>query len=91
VLHYNQVSSFFAWGLALAQIPFIVNFFWSLKHGKATEANAWQATTLEWSGGRVAPRTRQLQGAPGGLPRPVRVQRAGRPEGLHAAEREGVT
>jgi len=49
VLHYNAWSSFSAWALALAQIPFIINFFWSLKHGAATEANAWQATTLEWS------------------------------------------
>jgi cytochrome c oxidase subunit 1 len=49
VLHYNRVSSFSAWALALAQIPFIINFFWSLKHGAKTEANAWQATTLEWA------------------------------------------
>jgi cytochrome c oxidase subunit 1 len=49
VLHYNKLSSFGAWGLALAQIPFIVNFFWSLKHGAKTEPNAWHATTLEWS------------------------------------------
>jgi len=49
VLYYNKLSSFGAWGLALAQIPFIINFFWSRKHGKPTEANAWQATTLEWS------------------------------------------
>jgi cytochrome c oxidase subunit 1 len=49
VLHYNKLSSFGAWGLALAQIPFIINFFWSRKHGKPAEANAWHATTLEWS------------------------------------------
>jgi cytochrome c oxidase subunit 1 len=49
VLHYNQWSSFSAWALALAQIPFIINFFWSMKHGKPAETNAWQATTLEWS------------------------------------------
>jgi cytochrome c oxidase subunit 1 len=49
VTHYNQWSSFSAWALALAQIPFIINFFWSMKHGAKTEANAWQATTLEWS------------------------------------------
>jgi cytochrome c oxidase subunit 1 len=33
VLHYNQWSSYSAWALAVAQIPFIINFFWSLKHG----------------------------------------------------------
>jgi cytochrome c oxidase subunit I len=49
VMHYNKVSSFGAWGLALAQIPFIINFFMSLKRGEKAEANAWHATTLEWS------------------------------------------
>ena len=49
VLHYNRMSSYSAWALALAQIPFIINFFWSLKHGAKTEPNAWQATTLEWA------------------------------------------
>jgi cytochrome c oxidase subunit 1 len=35
--------------LGLAQIPFIFNFFWSIKHGKRVESdNPWQATTLEW-------------------------------------------
>jgi hypothetical protein len=27
VLHYNRMSSYSAWALALAQIPFIINFF----------------------------------------------------------------
>jgi cytochrome c oxidase subunit 1 len=36
-------------GLALAQIPFIVNLFWSIKNGKlANSDNPWHATTLEW-------------------------------------------
>jgi cytochrome c oxidase subunit 1 len=35
--------------LALAQIPFIVNFFWSIRHGeKVTSDNPWEATTLDW-------------------------------------------
>jgi cytochrome c oxidase subunit 1 len=49
VLHYNRMSSYSAWALAIAQIPFIINFFWSMKHGAKTESNAWQATTLEWA------------------------------------------
>ncbi|MCL4788588.1 MAG: cbb3-type cytochrome c oxidase subunit I [Verrucomicrobia bacterium] len=40
------------WGavfLALVQIPFIINVFWSIKHGKkVTSDNPWNATTLEW-------------------------------------------
>jgi cytochrome c oxidase subunit 1 len=40
------------WGavcLALVQIPFIINLFWSIKNGrKVTSDNPWNATTLEW-------------------------------------------
>ncbi|MEI6193144.1 MAG: cbb3-type cytochrome c oxidase subunit I [Verrucomicrobiota bacterium] len=35
--------------LGLAQIPFIINVFWSIKHGeKVKNDNPWDATTLEW-------------------------------------------
>jgi cytochrome c oxidase subunit I len=40
------------WGamcLGLAQIPFIINVFWSIKHGeKVKNDNPWDATTLDW-------------------------------------------
>ncbi len=49
VLQWNVVSSWGAWALALFQIPFIFNFFWSIWRGKPTDANPWHATTLEWS------------------------------------------
>jgi cytochrome c oxidase subunit 1 len=32
--------------MGLAQIPFIINFFWSIKHGKKVNDNPWEATTL---------------------------------------------
>jgi len=35
--------------LGLAQIPFVINFFWSLFAGKVAEENPWQANTLEWT------------------------------------------
>jgi cytochrome c oxidase subunit 1 len=35
--------------LGIAQLFFIVNFFWSLKRGAKTAANPWEATTLEWT------------------------------------------
>ncbi len=35
-------------GLGLAQIPFVINFFWSLFAGKKAEQNPWKANTLEW-------------------------------------------
>jgi cytochrome c oxidase subunit 1 len=44
----NRMTSWSAWGLALAQIPFIVNFFMSLKNGEKAGRNPWHATTLEW-------------------------------------------
>src|SRR5438309_2725035 len=45
----NRHISWAAWCLGLAQIPFIINFFVSLKKGKPVASdNPWGATTLEW-------------------------------------------
>jgi cytochrome c oxidase subunit 1 len=45
----NSFISIAAWMLALSQLPFIINFFYSITHGKKVESdNPWQATTLEW-------------------------------------------
>ncbi len=49
VLHLNKIISYSAWGLALAQIPFILNFFLSLRKPKTVGANPWNATTIEWA------------------------------------------
>jgi len=35
--------------LAVSQIPFVANFFWSLFAGKKAEENPWRANTLEWA------------------------------------------
>ncbi len=48
LLKWNVVISMAAWTLFLFQIPFIINFFWSLKAGKRVDKNPWGATTLEW-------------------------------------------
>jgi cytochrome c oxidase subunit 1 len=45
----NLVIGMAAWTLGLFQIPFIVNFFSSIKWGKLVDINPWEATTLEWS------------------------------------------
>ena len=34
--------------LGLAQIPFICNLFWSMRHGEKVGDNPWHSTTLEW-------------------------------------------
>jgi cytochrome c oxidase subunit I len=49
IMHLNVWVSTAAWCLGLAQIPFIINFFYSIKRGKKIESdNPWHATTLEW-------------------------------------------
>ena len=46
---WNTPISIAAWVMGLAQIPFILNLFWSIGHGKKVESdNPWQSTTLEW-------------------------------------------
>jgi cytochrome c oxidase subunit 1 len=49
MIYSNITISHAAWALGLAQIPFIINFFWSIRNGKKiTSDNPWEATTLEW-------------------------------------------
>jgi cytochrome c oxidase subunit 1 len=47
-----QLHTWILWAamaLGLAQIPFIINLFWSIGRGeKVNSDNPWQATTLEW-------------------------------------------
>ena len=45
----SVMASWSAWMLAIAQAPFIFNFFWSIWKGRKVGANPWEATTLEWS------------------------------------------
>jgi cytochrome c oxidase subunit 1 len=45
-LHYFMTIAAFITGAA--QLIFIFNFFWSLKHGEKAGQNPWNATTLEW-------------------------------------------
>jgi cytochrome c oxidase subunit 1 len=48
VIHWNSFMSTSAFLLAVAQIPFIINFFWSIRNGRKVGRNPWDATTLEW-------------------------------------------
>ncbi len=45
----NKVMTISALILALGQIVFIVNFFYSLFKGKEAQSNPWNATTLDWA------------------------------------------
>ncbi len=49
VLFLNKAMSHSAFALAVVQIPFLINFAWSIFAGKKVESNPWDATTLEWS------------------------------------------
>src|SRR5438445_10696101 len=51
----NVLISWSVWSLAIAQPPFIWNFFASLRHPKAAEY-PWPATTLEWAAPAPPPR-----------------------------------
>jgi cytochrome c oxidase subunit 1 len=45
----NQLTSYSAFLLALFQIPFIINFFYSVFAGKKATQNPWDVTTLDWT------------------------------------------
>ena len=50
VIHYNEFMMYASWGLAVAQLPFILNIILTLlkKRDENPDPNPWQATTLEW-------------------------------------------
>ncbi len=46
-----QLNGWILWAaiaLGIAQIPFILNLFWSISHGEKVDHNPWHATTLDW-------------------------------------------
>jgi len=50
MLNLHKMISMSAWALAIFQLPFIINLFWSLFKGKKVDSdNPWHATTLEWA------------------------------------------
>ena len=48
VMQLNGVILWAAICLGIAQIPFIINLFWSISHGEKVGDNPWRATTLDW-------------------------------------------
>ena len=51
----NPFMSISAFCLLVAQLPFILNFFKSMKWGERATDNEWQATTLEWAAATSPP------------------------------------
>jgi cytochrome c oxidase subunit I len=67
--------------LMLAQIPFIINFFVSMKRGRQVESdNPWDATTLEWQTPTPPPH--------GNFTREIRVYRGPYEYSLPGAEKD---
>ena len=49
LLPLNRFITWCAFALAVSQLIFVVNFFWSLRAGKRAPGNLWRSNTLEWS------------------------------------------
>ncbi|MES0027953.1 cytochrome c oxidase subunit I [Mesorhizobium sp. M0040] len=46
--HLNSFISIMAFIVGFAQIVFLFNLIWSIRHGRGAGGNPWRATTLEW-------------------------------------------
>jgi cytochrome c oxidase subunit 1 len=44
-----------AWVVGGAQMVFLFNLIWSVRHGKPAGHNPWRATTLEWQTPQIPP------------------------------------
>src|SRR5205807_1042170 len=77
---WNTPISWAAWIMGLAQIPFIINFFWSIKHGKKVNDNPWEATTLEWTAPSPPPH--------GNFTKPITVYRGPYDYSVRGAEQD---
>ena len=51
----NAFISVAALTVGAAQVVFLFNLFWSVRHGKETGGNPWRATTLEWQTPQTPP------------------------------------
>jgi cytochrome c oxidase subunit 1 len=61
----------------IGQIPFLFNFFWSLRNGEVAGENPWSATTLEWACPSPPPHGNFEKDARG-IPRPYEYSVPGR-------------
>jgi cytochrome c oxidase subunit 1 len=49
VAHLNVIATHSAFGLLLAQVPFLINFAMTLARRAQPEQNPWESTSLEWT------------------------------------------
>ena len=69
-MYLNVPMAYAALGLAVFQLPFIVNLFLSAFAGRVASTNPWEATTLEWSAAPTPPKPH------GNFEKPPRVFRS---------------
>ena len=55
IINLNKGITHAAMLMAVAQLPFIINFFYSMLKGKKVDDNPWRATTLEWQTPQTPP------------------------------------
>jgi cytochrome c oxidase subunit I len=49
VQNIHIIATIAAIGLLIGQLPFVINFFYSMMRGEIAVANPWHANTLEWT------------------------------------------
>jgi len=47
--HLRTISTVALLVMLAFQVVFVINFFWSMRHGKRAEDNPWLSNTLEWT------------------------------------------
>ncbi|TPK97967.1 MULTISPECIES: cytochrome c oxidase subunit I [unclassified Mesorhizobium] len=53
--HLNSFISIMAFVVGFAQLVFLFNLIWSIRHGREAGGNPWRATTLEWQTPQTPP------------------------------------
>ncbi|TJV73212.1 MAG: cytochrome c oxidase subunit I [Mesorhizobium sp.] len=53
--HLNSFISIMAFIVGFAQMVFLFNLIWSIRHGREAGGNPWRATTLEWQTPQTPP------------------------------------
>ncbi|MDX8440721.1 cytochrome c oxidase subunit I [Mesorhizobium australafricanum] len=53
--HLNSFISIMAFVVGFAQMVFLFNLIWSIRHGREAGGNPWRATTLEWQTPQTPP------------------------------------
>jgi cytochrome c oxidase subunit 1 len=51
----NEFISIMAFIVGFAQLVFLFNLIWSIRHGREAGGNPWRATTLEWQTPQTPP------------------------------------